>query len=76
MDNTNTVFVTYLLRQVSADYVPHGKRVVRHMTKNGGLLTFMSRWRQHFIDTMDPQHLPNFWSVDFIPDGWRREMQM
>ncbi|RUS74534.1 hypothetical protein EGW08_017706 [Elysia chlorotica] len=57
-------------RHTSSDYVPHAKRVVRHMVSNGGLLAFQARWRQHFVDTMAPQHLPAFWSVDFVPDGW------
>lgn len=57
-------------RHTSADYVPHAKQVVRHMVSNGGLLAFQARWRQHFLDTMKPQFLPAFWSVDFVPDGW------
>ncbi|GFS01716.1 exonuclease 3'-5' domain-containing protein 2 [Elysia marginata] len=57
-------------RHTSSEYVPHAKQVVRHMISNGGLLAFQARWRQHFLDTMKPQHLPAFWSVDFVPDGW------
>ena len=22
------------------------------------------RWRQHFLDTMHPKHLPDLWSID------------
>ncbi|GFO20170.1 exonuclease 3'-5' domain-containing protein 2 [Plakobranchus ocellatus] len=62
-------------RHTSSDYVPHAKRVVRHMISNGGLLAFQARWRQHFVDTMKPQHLPAFWSVDFVPDSWRNNQE-
>ena len=57
-------------RQTDEGFIPHGKLVVRHCAQNGGLLAFQARWRQHFLDTMKPQHLPTFWSVDFVPDGW------
>lgn len=26
---------------------------------------FIKMWRQHFLDVMTPQHLPEFWTVDF-----------
>lgn len=47
-------------------YVPHGLKVVQLHAK-GGLLTLMQlekRWRQHFLDTMQPKYLPLLWSVD------------
>lgn len=59
-------------RQTVTDFVPHGRRVVDHMLQNDGLLAFQARWRQHFLDTMRPQYLPPFWSVDYVPDGWTK----
>ncbi|XP_059151349.1 exonuclease 3'-5' domain-containing protein 2-like isoform X2 [Physella acuta] len=56
-------------------FVPHGKRVVQFMSENGGLLQFQSRWRQHFVDTMNPQYLPSHWSVDYIPENWNQTQQ-
>jgi len=63
-------------RHISEDYVPHGKTVVRHMVQHGGLLAFTARWRRHFTDTMSPQYLPTYWSIDFVPDGWRQQQKL
>ncbi|KAM9842465.1 exonuclease 3'-5' domain-containing protein 2 isoform 1-T2 [Aulostomus maculatus] len=47
-------------------YVPHGLKVVRVHAELGlrGLMDLERRWRQHFLTTMHPQHLPPLWSVD------------
>lgn len=42
----------------SNDHVPHGKYVIEHLDN---LEEFVKRWRKHFIDTMDPQYLPDGW---------------
>lgn len=47
-------------------YMPHGLKVVQCYGK-GGLCSLMQlerRWRQHFLDVMQPKHLPKQWSVD------------
>uniref|UniRef100_A0A1E1XBQ1 Putative 3-5 exonuclease n=1 Tax=Amblyomma aureolatum TaxID=187763 RepID=A0A1E1XBQ1_9ACAR len=46
------------------DFVPHGQRVVEHFKQTIGLANFEMRWRQHFLDTMQPKHMPPLWSVD------------
>ena len=49
----------------NADYVPHGLKVVRHFEEQpGGLLAFERLWREHFLKTMQPRHLPALWSVE------------
>ncbi|KAM8921632.1 exonuclease 3'-5' domain-containing protein 2 [Pelodytes ibericus] len=47
-------------------YVPHGLKVVQSYAKGGlqSLMQLERRWRQHFLDTMQPKHLPPQWSVD------------
>ncbi|XP_076002870.1 exonuclease 3'-5' domain-containing protein 2 isoform X2 [Genypterus blacodes] len=47
-------------------YIPHGLKVVRIHAKLGlrGLMDLERRWRQHFLTTMLPRHLPPLWSVD------------
>ncbi|XP_018521754.1 exonuclease 3'-5' domain-containing protein 2 isoform X1 [Lates calcarifer] len=47
-------------------YVPHGLKVVRAHAEQGlrGLMDLERRWRQHFLTTMRPHHLPPLWSVD------------
>jgi hypothetical protein len=39
---------------------PMGKLIV---DKLDDIHAFCQRWRQHFLDTMKPAHLPKFWSV-------------
>ncbi|KAM7403609.1 hypothetical protein PAMA_004182 [Pampus argenteus] len=47
-------------------YVPHGLKVVHAHAEQGlrGLMDLERRWRQHFLTTMRPHHLPPLWSVD------------
>ncbi|KAM6445055.1 exonuclease 3'-5' domain-containing protein 2 [Rhynochetos jubatus] len=47
-------------------YMPHGLKVVQCFAKGGlrSLMELERRWRQHFLDSMQPQHLPEQWSVD------------
>uniref|UniRef100_A0A182SU42 3'-5' exonuclease domain-containing protein n=1 Tax=Anopheles maculatus TaxID=74869 RepID=A0A182SU42_9DIPT len=46
-------------------YCAHGERVVDHFKKTpGGLMQLERRWRENFLQTMRPKHLPPLWSVD------------
>lgn len=47
-------------------YIPHGLKVVRAHAERGlqGLMELERRWRQHFLSSMHPKHLPPLWSVD------------
>ncbi|CAG5866813.1 unnamed protein product [Menidia menidia] len=53
-------------RILNEAYVPHGLKVVRAHAGQGlrGLMGLERRWRQHFLTTMQPRHLPPLWSVD------------
>lgn len=53
-------------RIYNESYVPHGLKVVQRYTEGGlrSLMQLESRWRQHFLDSMQPKHLPQQWSVD------------
>ncbi|XP_076035401.1 exonuclease 3'-5' domain-containing 2 [Oratosquilla oratoria] len=44
------------------DYVPHGFKVYQEYSKIG-LIKMETRWRQHFLDSMKPSYMPNWWSV-------------
>ncbi|XP_049626332.1 exonuclease 3'-5' domain-containing protein 2 [Suncus etruscus] len=48
------------------NYVPHGLKVVQCHAQGGlrSLMQLESRWRQHFLDSMQPKYLPQQWSVD------------
>lgn len=54
----------------SGEYI-HGKRVVAKAFARGGeaeLYTIIRRFREVFVDALQPQHLPNKWNVDhFAP---------
>jgi hypothetical protein len=41
-----------------------GFKMVEKLITADELQSFVKMWRQHFLDIMDPQHMPNFWSVD------------
>ncbi|KAM6202086.1 exonuclease 3'-5' domain-containing protein 2 [Rhynchocyon petersi] len=53
-------------RIFNENYIPHGLKVVQCLSEGGlrSLMRLESRWRQHFLDTMQPKHLPQQWSVD------------
>ncbi|CAI8031587.1 Exonuclease 3'-5' domain-containing protein 2 [Geodia barretti] len=57
-------------RLQNSEFSPHAELVVRAVREEGGrqgLLEFQRRWRQHFLDTMNPRFLPELWSVDHNP---------
>lgn len=45
------------------NYVHHGQYVVSKMTEDQ-IEPFVKKWRQHFLDTMQPKHMPKSWTVD------------
>lgn len=45
-------------------FVSHGQKVYEYFCEHGGLMQFEKMWRQHFLDTMNPQFLPDMWSVE------------
>ncbi|NXU52900.1 EXD2 protein, partial [Turnix velox] len=53
-------------RICNESYIPHGLKVVQCFAKGGlrSLMQLERRWRQHFLDSMQPKHLPEQWSVD------------
>ncbi|XP_062974919.1 exonuclease 3'-5' domain-containing protein 2 [Elgaria multicarinata webbii] len=57
-------------RIFNESYVPHGLKVVKSFAQGGlrSLMLLERRWRQHFLDVMQPRHLPTQWSVDHNHD--------
>ncbi|NXP47869.1 EXD2 protein, partial [Heliornis fulica] len=53
-------------RICNESYMPHGLKVVQCFAQGGlrSLMQLERRWRQHFLDSMQPKHLPEQWSVD------------
>nr|XP_055159994.1 exonuclease 3'-5' domain-containing protein 2 isoform X2 [Nyctereutes procyonoides] len=71
--NTDTVTDEMLQEAASLEtrisnenYIPHGLKVVQCHSQGGlrSLMQLESRWRQHFLDSMQPRYLPQQWSVD------------
>lgn len=50
---------------------PHGQRVVNAFVHENRLPEFIRMWRQHFLDNMQPKHLPPMWSVEHNLDKLR-----
>lgn len=44
-------------------YVPFGKVVVESLDS---IENFIKEWREHFVETMQPRHLPAYWRIDHI----------
>ncbi|XP_068948259.1 exonuclease 3'-5' domain-containing protein 2-like isoform X2 [Petaurus breviceps papuanus] len=53
-------------RIANESYVSHALKVVQCHAKGGlsSLMQLECRWRQHFLDSMKPRHLPQQWSVN------------
>lgn len=43
----------------------HGYHLMQRLNTPKKLKEFIILWRQHFIDTMQPQYMPDGWSVNF-----------
>lgn len=50
-------------RDWNEDYQAHGELVCKAYQQRG-LVHLQQRWRRHFLDTMQPKHLPQYWSVN------------
>ncbi len=67
--------VFYLCRIFNESYVPHGQKVVQVYAERGlqGLMDLECCWRQHFLASMQPRHLPPLWSVKHNHDKYLRK---
>lgn len=66
LSNGAVPICSVLRRVFNEAYVPHGLKVVRAHAEQGlpGLMGLERRWRQHFLVSMRPHHLPPLWAVD------------
>ena len=56
----------------------HGETVVMAIQQQEGcrgLVQFERRWRQHFVDSMQPKYLPELWFVDYIHEKVAEKMK-
>ncbi|XP_068712729.1 exonuclease 3'-5' domain-containing protein 2-like isoform X3 [Montipora foliosa] len=61
-------------RKENANFVSHGREVVKRVREEGKLLEFEKMWRKHFVDTMHPKYLPPLWSVDHRHEALREKL--
>jgi len=43
----------------------HGYHIVQKLDTEEKIMEFVKLWRTHFIETMNPEFMPNGWSIDF-----------
>jgi hypothetical protein len=43
----------------------HGFLMYSKLDTEQKLTNFIKKWRRHFIETMNPQHMPDGWSIDY-----------
>jgi len=55
----------YKFKQKHRHEYDHGYHVVQKLDTEKKIMNFVKLWRNHFINIMQPQFMPNGWSVDF-----------
>ena len=55
----------YEFKRDNRIYYDHGYHVVQKLIAEDGIEDFVKLWRKHFIDIMQPKHMPKGWSIDF-----------
>lgn len=43
----------------------HGKAVIKQFVTHADFEIFIKGWRTHFVESMNPQYMPEGWSIDF-----------
>lgn len=57
----------------NSKFMPHGEKVVEAYKKIG-LIKMEQRWRENFLSSMNPQHLPEGWSIKHNETKMRLKM--
>jgi exonuclease 3'-5' domain-containing protein 2 len=52
-------------QQRHRQFYEHGYHLVRKLNTEDKMRNFITLWRKHFIETMNPQYMPVGWSIDF-----------
>jgi hypothetical protein len=55
---------TKMVYNVKSPELQSAADIVKTMIDKNELQQFVSMWRQHFIDVMNPQHMPLFWDIN------------
>lgn len=55
----------YLYKQKNRIIYDHGYYIIQKLDTEEKIMEFVKLWRTHFIETMQPKHMPIGWSIDF-----------
>lgn len=55
----------YAYKQRHAQYYDHGWHLVQKLNTDRKIKEFVKLWRKHFMNTMNPQYMPEGWSINF-----------
>ena len=53
-----------LFKDISNNGAAWADEIMKIILSEDKLFAFVQRWRKHFVDTMNPQFLPKFWSIN------------
>lgn len=53
-----------LFEDISQTGAVWADEIMKITLSNNTLFSFVKRWRQHFVDTMQPKYLPEYWSIN------------
>lgn len=56
---------TYEFKGRHRKFYDHGWHLVQKLNSDEKIFDFVKLWRKHFIETMNPQYMPEGWSIDF-----------
>lgn len=51
-------------KTLNENHQTHEQLIVDKLKTEDDIAKFVKRWREHFVKTMKPAHLPKYWSVD------------
>ena len=54
-----------LYKERHGKYYDHGWHLVHRLDTDEKIEEFVKLWRKHFIETTQPEHMPDGWSIDF-----------
>ena len=57
--------VSQHFQQRHRQFYEHGYHLIRKLNTEDKMREFIILWRKHFIETMNPQFMPNGWSINF-----------
>lgn len=61
----NVHIIYYNCSEMNENYNAHGAKVVEYyQNSDQGLVALERLWREHFVNVMQPKHLPDLWSLE------------